>query len=98
MTSRRKLGKGEEKEPKEAKESEIELEEEIEEVAVESEIAEENTEVAPEQPVEEAVQEEPKEEIRMFYRGILSELRKNSFLKPGRIWTEEIFTHQQAVL
>lgn len=62
MTSRRKLGKGEEKEPSEVKEGEIELEEEVEEVTAESEISEENTEVAPEQQVEEAVEEEPRVE------------------------------------
>ena len=71
MTSRRKLGKGEEKEPKEVKENELELEEEVEEVTSEPEIAEENTEetVQPEQPVEEAVEEEPKEEPRSVLPG-----------------------------
>jgi len=73
MTSRRKLGKGEEKEPKEVKENELELEEEVEEVTSEPEIAEENTEetVQPEQPVEEAVEEEPKEEPRSVLPGDL---------------------------
>ena len=67
MTTRRKLGKGEEKEPREVKESELELEEEVEEVSTESEIAQEPVE----QPVEEAVEEEPKEEQKNVLPGDL---------------------------
>jgi exosome complex component CSL4 len=69
MTTRRKLGKGEEKEPREVKENELELEEEVEEVTTESEIVQEPE--AQEQPVEEAVEEESKEEPRNVLPGDL---------------------------
>jgi len=84
MTTRRKLGKGEEKEPREVKESELELEEEVEEVTTESEITEEISEepISPEQPVEEAVEEEPKEEQKKCFA-------RRSYWNFGRVHAKE---------
>ncbi len=75
MTSRRKLGKGDAKEPKDIKENGLELEEEIEETEEGGEETEQPEQMEqpeqPEQPSEETPVEEPKEEKRAVLPGDL---------------------------
>ncbi|VVB93281.1 Exosome complex component Csl4 [uncultured archaeon] len=71
MTNRRKLGKSDAEEPKEVKEGELELEEEIEEIEEAGEETEQPEEPEkPEQPSEE-IREEPKEKTRAVLPGDL---------------------------
>ncbi len=71
MTSRRKLGKGDAKDPKDIKENGLELEEEIEEIEEAGEETEQPEEPEqPEQPSEE-IREEPEEKTRAVLPGDL---------------------------
>jgi exosome complex component CSL4 len=72
MTSRRKLGKSDAKDPKDVKENGLELEEEIEEIEEGGEETEQPEQPErPEQPSEETPREEPEEKKRAVLPGDL---------------------------